>query len=120
MISLKIFLTRPKRWYDGCSSLEELNKNMHGFEGALHGYLLILNDSDFDAYDERLNRLEMDYEMCSAAMEFLNESLGFNKNGETVRTAVFNSEQHHPEAEINSDKIREILGDVLYDLYKFQ
>ena len=50
---------------------------MHGFEGTLHGYLLILNDTDFDAYDERLNKLEMDYEMCSAAMEFLNESLGF-------------------------------------------
>ena len=45
-------------------------------------------------------------------MEFLNESLGFNENGETVRTAIFNSEQHHPKGEINSDKIREILGDV--------
>ena len=63
---------------------------------------------------------EMDYEMCSAAMEFLNESLGFNENGETVRTAMFNLEQHHPKGEINSDKIREILGDVLYDLFKFQ
>jgi hypothetical protein len=55
-ITKNLFDKDPKRWYDGCSSLEELNKNMHGFEGALHGYLLILNDSDFDAYDERLNR----------------------------------------------------------------
>jgi hypothetical protein len=55
-IAKNLFDQDPKRWYDGCSSLEELNKNMHGFEGALHGYLFILNDSDFDAYDERLNR----------------------------------------------------------------
>jgi hypothetical protein len=47
-ITKNLFDKDPKRWYDGCSSLEELNKNMHGFEGALHGYLLILNDSDFD------------------------------------------------------------------------
>jgi hypothetical protein len=119
-IAKNLFEKDPKRWYDGFSSLEELNENMHGFEGTLHGYLLILNETDFDAYDERLSKLEMDYEMCSAHMEFLKESLGFQEIGETVRTAIFNSEQHHPNGEINSDKIKEILGDVLYDLYKFQ
>ena len=119
-IAKNLFEKDPKRWYDGFSSLEELNENMHGFEGTLHGYLLILNETDFDAYDERLSKLEMDYEMCSAHMEFLKESLGFQEVGETVRSVIFNSEQHHPNGEINSDKIKEILGDVLYDLYKFQ
>ena len=119
-IAKNLFEKDPKRWYDGFSSLEELNENMHGFEGTLHGYLLILNETDVDAYDERLTKLEIDYEMSSGGFKLMKESLGFQEIGETVRTAIFNSEQHHPNGEINSDKIKEILGDVLYDLYKFQ
>ena len=34
-------------------------------EGPLHGYLFILNEKDVDAYDERLTRLEIDFEMTS-------------------------------------------------------
>jgi len=119
-IAKKLFEKDPKGWYDGYSSLEELNEDMAGLEGTLHGYLLILNETDFDAYDERLNKLEMEYGMCSAGYKLLKESLGFQEIGETVRIGIFSSEKHHPDGEINSDKIREILGDVLYDLYKFQ
>jgi hypothetical protein len=119
-IAKNLFEKDHIRWFDGYSSLEELNDNMYCFEGTLHGYLLILNPDTGDEFDNRLNRLEMDYEMCSAAIEFLSDSIGFNQNGESVRIGIFNSENHQPDGEINSDKIREVLGDVLYDLYKFQ
>lgn len=120
-IAKSLFDKDPKKWFGGMfSSLEECNENMYGFEGVLHGYLLILNETDCDAYEERLTKLEIDYEMSEVHNEFLKESLGFQEVGETVRSVIFNSEQHHPNGEINSDKIKEILGDVLYDLYKFQ
>lgn len=119
-IAKNLFEKNPKRWFDGWNTLEELNDNMFCFEGKLHGYLLILNPDTGDKFDNRLNELEIDYQMCSASVEFLNESLGFNPNGESVRTGLFSSEYHSPNGEINEDKIREILGEVLYDLYKFQ
>ena len=119
-IAKSLFESDPKGWFDGYSSLEELNEDMGCLEGPLHGYLFILNEQDMDAYDERLTRLEIDFEMTSAGPRFLEKSVGFQEVGETVRIGVFSSEQHHPHGEIDSNKIKEILGDVLYDLYKFQ
>ena len=119
-IAKNLFEKDPKRWFDGYNSLEELNDNMFCFEGTLHAYILILNPDAGDEFDNRLNKLEMDYQMCSASIEFLNESIGFNSNGESVRTALFSSDYHAPDGEIDADKIREILGEVLYDIYKFQ
>jgi hypothetical protein len=119
-ISKKLFEKNPKKWLEGFSSLDECNKNLYGEEGILHGYFLILNPDTGDKFDNRLNELEMDYGMCSIGVEFIRESIGFNKNGESVRVGMFTSESHSPDGSINSDKIKELLGDVLYDLYKFQ
>lgn len=115
----KLYEQDPERWLDGFDSIEELNENTFGYDGKLHGYILILNPDTGDEFDNRLNILEMDYQMYSASVEFLDESIGFNSNGESVRAGIFNGDEHSPNGEIDSDKIREILGEVLYDLYKF-
>lgn len=119
-IAKALFENDPHGWFDGYSSIEELNEDMACLEGPLHGYLFILNETDLDAYNERLSELEIDFEMTSAGQRFLEESVGFQETGETIRIGIFSSEQHHPQGQIDSDKIREILGDVLFDLHKFQ
>ena len=118
-IAKNLFKSNTKKWLEGFSSLDECNENLYCEEGTLHGYFLILNPDDHE-YENRLNKLEIEFNMFSIGVEFLKESVGFNTKGESVRVGMFNSENHFPNGSINSDKIREILGDVLYDIYKFQ
>ena len=125
-IAKDLFEKDKKRWLEGYDSLEAYNDDYTGFEGHLHGYFLILNPDTGDAFDDKLNKLEMEYGMVTIAPSFLKESkyfphgsVGFNSNGESVRVAMFSSNHHAPNGSIDENKIREILGEVFYDLHKF-
>ena len=54
-IAKSLFESDPKGWFDGYSSLEELNEDMGCLEGPLHGYLFILNEQDMDFVAEKIN-----------------------------------------------------------------
>lgn len=67
-IAKELFEKDKKRWLEGYDSLEAYNDDYTGFEGHLHGYFLILNPDTGDAFDDKLNKLEMEYGMVTIAL----------------------------------------------------
>ena len=59
-----------KRWLEGYDSLEAYNDDYTGLDGHLHGYFLILNPDTGDTFDDKLNKLEMDYGMVTICRHF--------------------------------------------------
>jgi len=113
-IAKKVFEQNREAFLEGTCSIEELyeattdqpikNKNLCAF-------LLILNP-DNPQYEERLNCLETEHQMLSTG--FATVHAGFiEKEGEAARIGIFNYD--FPE-----EKIFQILGNVLFDVYKIQ
>lgn len=112
-IAKKIFEQKRGELMEGNSSIEELYEAYGGepVSGKLHAYLLILNP-DNPQYDDKLTCLEADHQMTSAG--FTNVHAGFiESEGEAARIGIFNSD-------FAEEKLIQILGDVLFDVYKIQ
>lgn len=113
-IAKKIFEQNRDVFLEGTSSIEglyEITKDQPNKNKALCAFLLILNP-DNPRYEERLTFLETEHQMLSAG--FTTVHAGFiEKEGEAARIGIFNYD--FPE-----DKFFNILGNVLFDVYKIQ
>ena len=111
-IAKNIYEDQKNDFLENESSIEVLGE-MYGLEGPFSAYVLIL-DGSHSEYDNRLTKLEVNFYMFSAG--YCYTKAGFNKeSGESGRIGMFGSD-----AEMSSEKISEILGDVLFDIYKIK
>jgi hypothetical protein len=109
-IAKELFNQNPSKYMDGESTINELGE-MYGLDGDFHAFFMILNSNHAD-YDDKLNTLELEYEMFSAGYE--DTSSGFLKEGgEVSRIGMFQSN-------FTVDQIHSILGEVVFDVYQIK
>ena len=109
-IAKDLFNQNPSHYMDGEETINELGE-MYGLEGDFSAFFMILNPNDPN-YDDKLNDLELEYEMFSAGNQ--DTSAGFLKDGgEVSRIGMFQSK-------FTIDQMYSILGDVVFDVHQIK
>lgn len=109
-IAKDLFNQNPSHYMEGEESINELGE-MYGLEGDFSAFFMILNPNHPN-YDDKLNDLELEYEMFSAGYE--DTSAGFLKDGgEVSRIGMFQSK-------FTTEQMYSMLGDVVFDVYQIK
>lgn len=110
-LAKKIFEKHREELLESSTNIDELCTSLEITGDNISAYLLILNP-DHPQYDEKLTCLETDHQMQSAGYSTVHAGF-IEKEGEAARVGIF-------ESFFPKEKLRQVLGEVLFDVYQIK